>query len=88
MRKAALVVGSFFAAFIPLWLSVISYRKEKRDKLFENYHKLIDNLVGTNGEVYIQRQIAIVYEFKRLKKYWALSVKLLNQLKISWTTAL
>lgn len=86
--KVILIVASFFGAAIPLWLSVLSYITGKRDKRFESYHKLIDDLVGRDdGLPYIDRQVAIIYELKRFKEYYPITLKILTALKSYWRTA-
>lgn len=87
--KLAVVVISFFGAAIPLWLSVAAYRTGKKDKRFESYHKLIDDLLGSKDKIPpIERQVAIAFELRRFKEYWPITIKILNALKNSWTPAI
>lgn len=62
-------------------------RKREQDlKEFENYHKLIKELVEPNekGTIFLDRQIAIVYELRNFPRYYALSKRIIEWLKEFW----
>ena len=73
-----------------LWFQVYKYFEEKRiqeeDARFQNYHKLIKDLVewDSNTQVMLDRQIAIVFELRSFFKYYPVTLRILAGLKESW----
>ena len=59
---------------------------ELRQKRFENYHKLIHELVeGCQGKKpRLDSQIAIIYELRKYREYREVSIRILEGLKQSW----
>lgn len=55
---------------------------------FENYHKLIAELVGSQRNTETMKmdsQVAIVYELQRFKRYKPVTVRILSGLKDEWS---
>lgn len=81
--KSLLAFGSF------LWV-IYSYfdnkSKELNQKEFDNYHTLLKELVEPpqNGVSYVDRQCAIIYEFKNFKRYYPFSHRTLVGLRKKW----
>jgi hypothetical protein len=60
-------------------------KREQNLKEFENYHKLIKELVQPeNGAMYVDRQSAIIYELRHFKRYYSFSYRTLVGLKEKW----
>ncbi len=62
-------------------------RREQNLKEFENYHKLIKELVqpdSENSPMYVDRQAAIIYELRHFKRYFPFSLRTLKGLKDKW----
>ena len=63
-------------------------KSESKQKEFENFHKLIGELVGENGHIpYVDRQTAIVYEFRRLTSYRFVLLRILKHLDSKWSSS-
>ncbi|MBJ6370811.1 hypothetical protein [Sedimentitalea arenosa] len=62
-------------------------RSEERDRQFKVYHMLVKELVQPDeeGSIYLDRQIAVVFELERLKEYRKLSVRILKGLRDRWS---
>lgn len=61
-------------------------KKKTKSREFENYHKMIKELVqpDSTDSLYIDRQTAIVYEFRNFKRYYPHIYRTLNNLKNKW----
>lgn len=73
-------------AMWPLYNYVIQRRRENNLKEFENYHKLIKELVQPDDSkcMYVDRQTAIIYEMRNFKRYYSFSYRTLLGLKEKW----
>lgn len=80
-------VITLFGILIPLVNTVSTFRASREDKRFENYHQLIDELVGGQGNHMIDRQIAIIYELRYFKKYRPVTKRILTGLKSTWSNS-
>lgn len=88
------VISVVTGAFSIVW-TVYQYidtkRREQNLKEFENYHKLIKELVQPEttqkgeGIMYSDRQAAIVYELRHFKRYYPFSYRTLLGLKEEWS---
>ena len=83
------VVTGFFTIIWTVYQYIDTKKREQNLKEFENYHKLIKELVQpeetSKGEVlYIDRQTAIVYELRHFKRYYPFSYRTLISLKQKW----
>jgi len=65
-----------------------SKKREQNLKEFENYHKLIKELVQPEDNekptMYVDRQTAIIYELRHFKRYYPFSYRTLLGLKDKW----
>ena len=69
------------AGIFKFWQYVDIKRSEWRQKNFENFHRLIKELVqsDTPGEdIKLDRQIAVVYELRNFSKYFDISIRILE----------
>jgi hypothetical protein len=80
------------SGLIPLAWTIISYihskRQELKEKRFEAYHRLIKQLVeGDNPDlsVFIDRQIAIIFELANFKEYYPVTRRILIGLRKTWS---
>jgi len=83
------VLIAYFSLVLPIYRFLQDKRKEERNKRFENYHKLIDELVGgqSGRQVMLDRQVAIIFELRNFKEYYPVTLRILNGLKINWAKA-
>lgn len=60
-------------------------QREFENQEFEQYHRLVKELVQPERDaLYIDRQIAIVFEFKRFKRYWPITERMLVHYRAEW----
>lgn len=65
-----------------------SLKQERQIKEFENYHRLIKELVQPEKKdelMYVDRQAAIIYELRNFKRYYPVSYRTLKGLQKNWT---
>lgn len=83
-------IGVSFVTFVWTVYQYLDTKKRDQDlKEFENYHKLIKELVQPEktekGEVlYVDRQAAIIFELRHFKRYYPFSYRTLMGLKEKW----
>lgn len=88
ISTTALIGG--IASLLTLIWTVYQYndkRKREQDlKDFENYHKLIKELVqpDENNVMWVDRQTAIIYELRNFKRYYAHSYRSIKGLREKW----
>lgn len=83
---------ALLVVLIPLtyqaWQYLDQRKRELKDKRFETYHNLIRSLVGPTDEkaimMYLDRQIAIVFELRNFLEYAEVSERILKGLKDAW----
>lgn len=70
------------------WIKI----SEDHARQFANYHKLLEDLNekkdGPDGRTsgqYLDRQMAIIYELRSLRKYHAISLRILERNLLTWT---
>jgi hypothetical protein len=66
---------------------ILAKRREAIRIRFETYHSLIKQLVQPEGQMYLDRQVAAVYELKDYKHYYPVTVRILSGLKQSWSAS-
>jgi hypothetical protein len=68
---------------------LLSRSADAKNRQFEAYHRLIKELVqpSENGNTYVDRQCAAVYELRRFNNYKDLTVRILTGLRDGWTAA-
>jgi hypothetical protein len=80
------IIGTVIAAVVQARQYVLVRKSEDRRHTFDAYHKLIDELVGSQEKnPALDRQIAIVYEIRNFKDYYPVTVRILEGLKITWS---
>ncbi|MFM7024424.1 MAG: hypothetical protein ACKOXB_15760 [Flavobacteriales bacterium] len=80
--SVVITVGGFM-------FSVFQYfatkRQEQNHKEFENYHRLIKELVQPEEQgLYLDRQTTILYELRYFKRYYPISYRTVVGLKEKW----
>ena len=83
------VLIAYFSLVLPIYKFLQDKRKEERNKGFENYHKLIDELVGgqPGRQVMLDRQIAIIFELRHFSEYYPVTSRILAGLKTAWANS-
>lgn len=76
-------IATLVAALIPLYQFIWTKKAEERRHNFDNYHKLIQELVDI-ATPKLDRQIAIVFELRHFKEYFPVSIRILRGLKEIW----
>jgi hypothetical protein len=80
-------VGAGVAFVWSVWQFFDVRRRESRNKDFKTYHRLIKELVeppAPGAALFLDRQIAVVFELRHFKRYREVSVRILKGLKKSW----
>lgn len=77
------IVIAYLSLIRPIYKYFQDKRKKDRNKRFENYHRLIDELVGgqPGKQVMLDRQIAIIYELRHFKEYFPVTLRILTGLR-------
>lgn len=81
------VIGVTITFLFGVYKFYIRRKTELYWKEFEIYHKLLKDLVQPeveNGSVYLDRQVAIIFELKNFKRYYQISEKILKELRKTW----
>ena len=61
-------------------------RQEAKNKNFGAYHRLIKDLVRLqDGAVYIDQQVACLFELRRFTEHQEVTLRILNGLACSWS---
>ncbi|MBL7794762.1 MAG: hypothetical protein JNK77_20670 [Saprospiraceae bacterium] len=76
---------TIIGVILPFFQYISQKRLEQKDKRFQNYHKLIDELVGAANTPKLDRQVAIIFELFNFKDYHLVTLRILNGLKESWS---
>jgi hypothetical protein len=83
-------VGAVGAA-IAFAFSVVQFvtvrQRESSDREFDKYHSLIKDLVAPNekGVIFLDRQIAIIFELRHFPRYFECTQRILSGLKNAWS---
>lgn len=75
------------AALFPIFQFFLVRRRESQDSEFKIYHLRIEQLVSPEKDkpvMYIDRQIAVVFELRHFKRYFECTQRLLSDLKENW----
>ncbi|SIN93229.1 hypothetical protein SAMN02745161_1253 [Halodesulfovibrio marinisediminis DSM 17456] len=78
------VVSAVLAAIPLLWLAfqyILQKRQEQKNRRFETYHALIKELVegeDSKGPLFLDRQLAVVFELRRFVEYYEPSLRILR----------
>jgi hypothetical protein len=83
----------FLLALLPLLWAAFTYislkRAEQKQRRFENYHKLVQQLVERENPEkpkMLDRQLAVVFELGKYKEYRQPTLRILKGLKDSWSS--
>ena len=68
-----------------IWQFFDVRRRESENKEFRTYHRLIKELVQPEGDagIFLDRQVAVVFELRHFKRYHELSLRILRSFKES-----
>lgn len=78
---------AYFSLIVPIRQYLGQRRLEEKDKRFNNYHRLIKELVSADSQgqtVMMDRQIAVIFELRNYPEYYELSERILGDLIIIW----
>lgn len=81
MNAAAVGTAAVFVFSVFQFVAV--RKRESRAREFEQYHLLIQRLVSPDekGDVYLDRQVATVFELRHLPRYYECTERILKGLK-------
>ena len=79
-------VGSAIAFVVSVFQFLSMRKRESREREFDKYHALIERLVSPNksGEVFLDRQIAVVFELRNFPRYFNCTQRILKGLREQW----
>ena len=64
---------------------VLVRKRESREREFDKYHSLIESLVSPTKEgIFLDRQIAVVFELRHFNRYFECTRRILTGLKQTW----
>lgn len=85
------VLSGILIAYLTLVIPIFKYlqdkRKQERNNRFNNYHKLIDDLLGLDKIPKLDRQMVIVFELRRFPEYFPVTKRVIKSLRQTWTEA-
>jgi hypothetical protein len=79
-------VGTAIAFVFSVFQFLSVRKRESREREFEKYHWLIEHLVspGEKGALFLDRQIAIVFELRHFPRYYECTERIFSGLQQSW----
>ena len=80
-------IPALIAVAVSAWRFASDHRQAHRQQRFENYHRLINELVqGREGQKHpkLDSQIAIIFELRNYKEYGDLTRRLIDGLRSTW----
>jgi hypothetical protein len=84
------ILLSYFGIILPIYQYLSQKKIEERDKRFITFHRLVKEFVEPDSQtekLYLDRQIAIAYEFRNFPEYYEVISRMLKDLKNQWTTS-
>jgi hypothetical protein len=83
----ATAVGTAIAFVFSVFQFLSVRKRESREREFDKYHLLIEHLVSPDekGNVFLDRQIATVFELRHFPRYYECTDRILSGLKQSWS---
>ena len=80
------VLGAAVAFIWSVWQFFDVRRRDFQNRDFDNYHRLIKELVQPDKEVgiFLDRQVAIIFELRHFKRYREVTARILRGLKEQW----
>lgn len=84
------VTGAVITFLWSVFQFMLNRGRESKNRDYQVYHQLIKEIVqpDTGGETYIARQMAAVYELRNFPRYFDISYRVANHLKVSWADKL
>jgi hypothetical protein len=79
-------VGAAIAFVVSLFQFLSVRQRESREREFDKYHLLIEHLVSPDerGKMFLDRQIAVIFELRHFPRYYECSERILVGLKEAW----
>jgi hypothetical protein len=79
-------VGSAIAFAFSVLQFVSVRKREAQEREFGKYHTLIERLVSPDksGEMFLDRQVAVVFELRNFPRYYDCTQRILEGLKQHW----
>ncbi len=89
LQSNVAIIGVLIALVTSVWgivQFILIRRSENLQREFNEYHQLIRDLVqaGPGGEIYLDRQIAVLFELQRFKRYRGPTKLILDGLRDHW----
>jgi hypothetical protein len=81
------LILAYLGLIVPILQYLNSKKTEERDKRFNNFHRLVKELVDLDPitkTIKLDRQIATVFEFRNYPEYFDIIERLLLGLKENW----
>jgi hypothetical protein len=80
-------VGAAIAFVVSVFQFLSVRKRESREREFDKYHWLIEHLVSPDekGSIFLDRQIAIVFELRHFPRYYESTERILSGLKNAWS---
>ena len=78
---------AYFSLIVPIRQYLGQRKLEEKDKRFNNYHRLIKELVSPDSQgqaVMMDRQIAVIFELRNYPEYYEVSKRILEDLATIW----
>ena len=82
--------GAVVTFLWPVIQFVLTRKREQRAAEFEIYHRLIRELVApdpASGSIWIDRQVAAVFELRHFPRYYEVTTRILEGLKEKWSSS-
>jgi hypothetical protein len=79
-------VGAAIAFVFSVFQFLSVRKRESREREFDKYHLLVERLVSPSekGAMFLDRQIAVVFEFRHFPRYYECTERILSGLQQSW----
>jgi hypothetical protein len=87
----AAALSAFGAAIAFVWTIaqfLLQRQRESRERQFETYHRLVKELVSPDsatGNMWIDRQAAVVFELRHFPRYYEFTERMLKGLREKWS---
>ena len=79
-------VGAAIAFVFSVFQFLSVRKRESRERGFDRYHLLVERLVspGEKGGMFLDRQIAVVFELRHFPRYYECTERILSGLQQAW----
>ena len=88
VMKILEVLGWVLTPIWAIYQYIITMKREKQIREFEQFHKQVQELVqpsGGSSSMFLDRQAAIIFELRNYERYYEYSFRMLNALKEGWS---